>query len=91
MVILLFSIRFLYSNTPLQKSFPNLFSHTENDMVLVSNIWQDGLLSNLQNRLTLVASFEFDVLLSFLQHFPSGALNDEHFLLHGLLFMTKNA
>ncbi|VAI33780.1 unnamed protein product [Triticum turgidum subsp. durum] len=78
-------------HSPLQKVFPNLYSHSIDDKVLVATIWQTSLLTNLRNRLSNVAARELDWVLLLLQDFQQVDQPDERSLTHGLSFSAKNA
>ena len=78
-------------DSPLQKAFPHLYSHSIDDKVLVATVWQTSLLSNLRNRLTNAAARELDCLLLLLQDFQQVDRPDERSLTHGLAFSAKHA
>ena len=77
--------------SPLQNVFPNLFSYSIDDKVLVATVWQTSLLANLRNRLSNAAARELDCVLLLLQDFQQTDQPDERSLTHGLPFSAKNA
>lgn len=63
---------------------PNLYSHSTCTTILVFQVLQDGLQSNLRNRLTLVASRELGLVSSMLQDFVPSDVTEDRYLKPGL-------